>query len=42
LINLKDEINGISEERLEESEPYMTEINNLIYAAATVITETFN
>jgi hypothetical protein len=42
LIKLKDKINGIIEELLEENESDVTEINNLIYAAATLVTEAVN
>jgi hypothetical protein len=36
LIKLKDEINGITEKRLEENESDVTYINNLVYAAVTI------
>jgi hypothetical protein len=39
LIHLKKEINGIIEELLKEDETDITDINLLIYAAATVVTE---
>jgi hypothetical protein len=39
LIHLKKEINGIIEELWKEDETDITDINHLIYAAATVITE---
>jgi hypothetical protein len=39
LIHLQKEINGITEELLKEDETDITDINHLIYAAATVITE---
>jgi hypothetical protein len=42
LIKLKDQINGINEELLEENDSDITDINNLIYAAVTIITETVN
>jgi hypothetical protein len=42
LMKLKNEINGIIEELLEENESGVTDINNLIYAGATIITETVN
>jgi hypothetical protein len=42
LIKLKDEINGIIEELLEENESDITEINNLINAAATLVTAALN
>jgi hypothetical protein len=41
-IKLQEEINGIVEELLEEDEMDITYINNLIHAAATVITLTMN
>jgi hypothetical protein len=42
LIKLQEEINGVNEELLEEDEMDMTDINNLIYAAATIMTQTMN
>jgi len=42
LIKLQEEINGIIEELLEDNEMNITGINNLIYAAATVMTQTLN
>jgi hypothetical protein len=42
LIKLQEEINGVMEELLEEDEMDITDINNLIYAAATIITQTLN
>jgi hypothetical protein len=42
LINLQEEINGVIEELLEEDEMDITDINNLIYAAATIMTQTLN
>jgi len=42
LIKLQEEINGVMEELLEEYEMDTTDINNLIYAAATIITQTLN
>jgi len=42
LINLQEEINEVTEELLEENEMNITDINNLIYAAATIITQTLN
>jgi hypothetical protein len=39
IIWLKKVMNGIIEELLKENETDMTDINHLIYAAATVITE---
>ena len=42
LIKLQEEINGVIEELLEEDEMNITDINNLIYTAATIITQTLN
>ena len=42
LIKLQEEINGVIEELLEEDEMNITDINNLIYAAATLMTQTLN
>jgi len=42
LIKLQEEINGVIEELLEEEEIDLTDINNLIYAAATIVTQTLN
>jgi len=42
LIKLQEEINGVIEELLEEDEMDITNINNLIYAAATIMTQTLN
>jgi hypothetical protein len=42
LINLKNEINGITEELLQDTESDTRQINNSKYAAATIITETVN
>jgi hypothetical protein len=42
LIKLQEEINGVNEELLEEDEMNVTDINNLIYAAATIMTQTLN
>ena len=42
LIKLQEEINGVMEELLEEDEMDITDINNLIYAAATIITQNLN
>jgi hypothetical protein len=42
LIKLKDEIKYVIEELLEENESHITEINNLVYAVATLVTETVN
>ena len=35
-IKLQEEINGVNEELLEEDKMNITDINNLIYAAATI------
>jgi Skp family chaperone for outer membrane proteins len=42
LTKLQEEINGVIEELLEEEEMNITDINNLIYAAATIMTQTLN
>jgi len=42
LIKLQEEINGVIEEILEEDEMNITDIKNLIYAAATIMTQTLN
>ena len=42
MIKLQEEINGVTEELLEEDEMNITAINNLIYAAATIVTQTLN
>ena len=42
LIKFQEETNVVMEELLEEDEMDITDINNLIYAAATVITQTLN
>ena len=42
LINLEEDINGVMEVLLEEGEMDITDINNLIYAASTIITQTLN
>ena len=42
LIKLQEEINGVIEELLEGDEMNMTDINNLIYAADTIMTQTLN
>jgi hypothetical protein len=42
LIKLQEEINGVIEELLEEDEMDITDINHLIYAAATIMTQTLN
>ena len=42
LIKLEEEINGVMKVLLEEDEMDITDINNLISAAATIITQTLN
>jgi hypothetical protein len=42
LIKLQEVINGVIEELLEEDEMDVTDINNLIYTAATIITQILN
>jgi len=42
LIKFQEEINGVIEELLEEEEMDITNLNNLIYAAATIITQNLN
>ena len=42
LIKLLEEISGVIEELLEEDETNITDINNMIYAAATIMTQTLN
>jgi hypothetical protein len=42
LIKLQEEINGVTEELLEEDEMDTTDVNNLIHTAATIITQTLN
>jgi hypothetical protein len=42
LIKFKEEINGITEELLEKDESDITDMNNMIYAAATIMTKTNN
>ena len=42
LIKLQEEINGVIGELLEEDEMNITDINNMIYAAATIMTQTLN
>jgi len=39
LIKLQEEINGVIEELLEEEKISITDINNLTYAAATIMTK---
>ena len=42
LIKLQEEINGVIEELLGEDEKDVTDINNLIYAAVTIMAQTPN
>jgi len=42
LIKLQEEISGVIEELLEEDEMNITDIKNLIHAAATIMTQTLN
>jgi len=42
LIKLREEVNGVTEELLEEGEMDKKDTNNLIYAAATIMTQTLN
>jgi hypothetical protein len=42
LIKFQEEINGVIDKLLEEEEMEITDLNNLIYAAATIITQTLN
>jgi len=42
LIELQEEMNGEIEELLEEVEVNITDINNLIYAAGAIMTQTLN
>jgi hypothetical protein len=42
LEKLQEEINGVTEELLEEDEMDITDINNPIYVAATVTTQILN
>jgi hypothetical protein len=42
VIKLQEEINRVIEELLEEEEMDITDINNLLYAAATIMTQTLN
>ena len=42
LIKLQEQIKGVIEEHLAEDEMDITYINNLIYAAATIMTQTLN
>ena len=42
LIKLQGEINGVTEKLLEEDEMNKPDIKNLIYTAATIMTQTLN
>jgi len=42
LIKLQEEISGVIEELSEEGEIYITDINNLIHAAGTIMTQSLN
>ena len=42
LIKLQEEVNGVIEDLLEENEMDITDINNLIYAAAKFMTQSLN
>ena len=42
MLKLKEEVNGIIEEHLEEDELDITNINNLICDAATIMTQAMN
>jgi len=42
LKKFQEEINGVIDELLEEEEMDITNVNNLIYAAATIIKQTLN
>jgi hypothetical protein len=42
LIKFQEEINGVIDELLEEEKMDITDLNNLIYAAATIITQKLN
>jgi len=42
LIKFQEEINGVTEELLEEDDMNITDINNLIYAVTTIMTQTLN
>ena len=42
LIKFQEEINGVIDELLEEEEMDIADIKNLIYAAATTVTQTLN
>ena len=42
LITLKEEINGVFEELLKEDEMNITDIKNMIFAAATIMTQILN
>ena len=42
MLRLKEEVNKITEELLEDDELEITDINNLIYAAAPIMTQAMN
>ena len=42
MTKLQEEINGVTEELLEEDDMNITDINNLIYAVTTIMTQTLN
>ena len=42
MIKFQEELNGVIDELLEEEEMDITDINNLIYTAATIITQILN
>ena len=42
IVKASRKMNGVIEELLEEDEMNITDINNLIYAAATIMTQTLN
>jgi len=42
LIKIQEEINGVIEEHIEEDEINITDINHLIYAAASTVTQILN
>jgi len=42
LIKLQEDINGENEELVEEDEVFITDINNLICATATIMKQTLN
>jgi len=42
MFKVQEEINGVIEEILEENKMNITNINDLMYAAATIMTQTRN